>query len=94
MDFLTTAVNRLPELNELVSAVEAGRSPAALSGVAAIHRAHIAAGIGLDTGRPVVLVCADEGEGERLAKDVAAFATAEGLTAHARSALIRTEGEL
>ena len=73
MDFLTTTVNRLPELNELVSAIEAGRSPAALSGVAAIHRAHIAAGIGLDTGRPVVLVCADEGEGERLAKDVAAF---------------------
>jgi histidinol dehydrogenase len=27
----------------------------------------------------------------RVAKDVAAFATAEGLTAHARSALIRTE---
>ena len=30
----------------------------------------------------------------RVAGDVAAFATAEGLTAHARSALIRTEGEL
>ena len=30
----------------------------------------------------------------RVAGDVAAFAAAEGLTAHARSALIRTEGEL
>ena len=30
----------------------------------------------------------------RVARDVATFATAEGLTAHARSALIRTEGEL
>ena len=30
----------------------------------------------------------------RVAQDVATFATAEGLTAHARSALIRTEGEL
>ena len=29
----------------------------------------------------------------RVAGDVAAFAAAEGLTAHARSALIRTEGE-
>ena len=29
----------------------------------------------------------------RVAQDVATFATAEGLTAHARSALIRTEGE-
>ena len=31
---------------------------------------------------------------KRVAKDVAAFATAEGLTAHARSALIRTEDEV
>jgi len=30
----------------------------------------------------------------RVAQDVATFATAEGLTAHAKSALIRTEGEL
>ena len=30
----------------------------------------------------------------QVAQDVATFATAEGLTAHARSALIRTEGEL
>ena len=96
MDFLTTTVNRLPELNELVSAIEAGRSPAALSGVAAIHRAHIAAGIGLDTGRPVVLVCADEAEGERLARDLSALSggavpvlTSRSFTFHNASSVSR-----
>jgi len=74
MKLLTAAINGLPEVQELIAALEAGRSPAALSGVAAVHRAHIAAGIGVVTQRPVVMVCADEGEAERLAKDLAAFA--------------------
>ena len=71
---LTAALNRLPEFQQLLSALEGGRSPAALSGAAAIHRCHIAAGIGLMTGRPVVVVCADESEGQKLARDLAAFA--------------------
>ena len=74
MKLLTAALTRLPEFQELLAAMEGGRCPAALSGVAAVHRAHIAAGVGLETGRPVVVVCADEGEGERLARDLSAFA--------------------
>ena len=74
MKLLTAALDRLPEFQQLLSALEGGRSPAALSGVAAIHRCHIAAGLGLATGRPVVVVCADEGEGVRLARDLSAFA--------------------
>ena len=73
MQLLIDALNRIPEFQQLLSALEGGRSPAALSGVAAVHRAHMAAGIGTMTGRPVVVVCADEGEGERLARDLAAF---------------------
>ena len=76
MKFLTAALNRLPEFQELLACLEGGRCPVALSGVSAIHRVHIAAGVGLMTQRPVVLVCADEGEGERLARDLAAFADA------------------
>ncbi len=41
----------------------------ALSGASAIHRVHIAAAVGLITRRPVVLICADESEAERLAQD-------------------------
>ena len=76
MKLLTAALNRIPEFQQLLSALEGGRSPAALSGAAAIHRCHIAAGIGLMTGRPVVVVCADESEGVRLARDLGAFAGA------------------
>ena len=71
---LTAALNRIPEFQQLLSALEGGRSPAALSGAAAIHRVHIAAGIGLIAQRPVVVVCADEGEGQKLARDLSAFA--------------------
>ena len=74
MKLLTAALNRIPEFQQLLSALEGGRSPMALSGAAAIHRVHIAAGIGLIAQRPVVVVCADEGEGQKLARDLSAFA--------------------
>ena len=73
MQLLTAALSRLPEFQQLLTALEGGRCPAALSGAAAIHRAHIAAGLALKTGRPVVVVCADESEGERMARDLAAL---------------------
>ena len=73
MKLLTAAVNRIPEFQQLLTAMEAGRCPVALSGVAAVHRAHMAAGVGVITQRPVVVVCGDEGECERMARDLAAF---------------------
>ena len=47
MKLLTAAINRIPEFQQLLTAMEAGRCPVALSGVAAVHRAHIAAGVGV-----------------------------------------------
>ena len=74
MKLLTAAFSRLPEFQQLLSALEGGKSPAALSGAAAIHRCHTAAAIGLLAQRPVVVVCADETEGQKLARDLGAFA--------------------
>ena len=37
MQLLIDALNRIPEFQQLLSALEGGRSPAALSGVAAVH---------------------------------------------------------
>ena len=74
MKLLTAAFSRLPEFQQLLSALEGGRSPMALSGAAAIHRVHAAAAIGLTTQRPVVVICAGESEGEKLARDLGAFA--------------------
>ena len=73
MKLLTAAFSRLPEFQQLLSALEGGRSPMALSGAAAIHRVHAAAAIGLTTQRPVVVICAGESEGEKLARDLGAF---------------------
>ncbi len=73
MKLLTAAIRQIPEFQQLLTSLETNRTPAALSGAAAIHRVHAAAGIGLLTDRPVVLICADENEGERLAQDLSAF---------------------
>ena len=70
MQLLTASVSRLPEFEQLCAAMEGGACPVALSGVAAVHRAHIAAGLSLTAKRPVVVVCADEGEGQRMARDL------------------------
>ena len=56
MKLLTAALSRLPEFEQLLTAVEGGRCPAALSGAAAVHRAHITAALGLKTERPIVEV--------------------------------------
>ena len=74
MKQLLSALNDiLPEFQELSAALEGGRSPAALSGLAAVHRAHFAAALGEETGRPVAVVCADEGEAQRMERDLAAL---------------------
>ena len=49
-----------------------------------MHRAHFAAGIRQELNRPVVVVCADEGEAERMARDLAALSGEEVRTLSAR----------
>ncbi len=76
MKLLASMLQSLPEFGRLTAAIEAGACPAAVSGLAAVHRAHFAAGLRLG-GRPVVVVCADELEGRRLAEDLSALAGEE-----------------
>ena len=73
MKLLTYTLNDLPEFKQLLSAIDGGACPAAVSGLAAVHRAHFAAALGLVTGRPTVVVCADEGEAGRMARDLSAL---------------------
>ncbi len=73
MHLLAGALTRMEEFQQLAAALEGGQSPAAVSGLSAVHRAHVAAALGQETGRPVVVVCADESEGERMARDLAFF---------------------
>ena len=79
MKLLTSIVNQIPEFRKLLAAIDSGGCPAAVSGLAPIHRAHFAAAIHLVTERPVVLLCADEREGERFCSDLKAFTGEEPL---------------
>ena len=70
---LLSALNDIPEYRSLLAAIDNGACPAAFSGLSAVHRAHFAAGIRQELNRPVVVVCADEGEAERMARALAAL---------------------
>ena len=73
MKTLINAILGEESIRATLSAIDAGRCPALLSGTGALPRAHTAAAIYAATGRPVVAVCPDEGEAKRLAADVSAF---------------------
>ncbi len=77
MNQINGILNQLPEFAQLTAAIDSGASPAAVSGLAAVHRAHFAAGLHDQSGRPVVVVCADELEARRLAGDLAGLAGEE-----------------
>ena len=70
---LTQLLKQVPEYPRLLEALAQGQTPATLSGLASIHRAHWAAGLAQDTGRPLVLVCPDEEEARRMGRDFAAL---------------------
>lgn len=81
---LLSALNDIPEYRSLLAAIDNGACPAAFSGLSAVHRAHFAAGIRQELNRPVVVVCAHEGEAERMARDLAALSGEEVRTLSAR----------
>ena len=73
MKQLISALGGIPEFGNLLAAIDGGRCPAVFSGLSAVHRAHFAAGIRQETGRSVAVVCADEGEAEKMARDLGAL---------------------
>ena len=73
MKELAALVSQLPEFQSLLSAIDSGACPAAVSGLSGVHRAHFAAGVRRETGRSVVVVCADETDAQRMAADLSAL---------------------
>ena len=73
MKQLLNLLQQVPDYLRLESALENGRSPVEVSGLSPVHRAHFAAGLLARLDLPVVLVCADEAECNRLAADVTAL---------------------
>ena len=61
------------------AALEKGRSPALITGLAPVHRALAAAALVTDSGRPVVVICADDTEAGRMASDLRGLLEGETL---------------
>jgi transcription-repair coupling factor (superfamily II helicase) len=61
------------EIQALFYTIDAGQCPAALSGLSGVHRAHLGAALQGDSDRPVVILCADDGEANRMIGDLKAL---------------------
>ena len=69
MKELLQSLNALPEYQGLKQALAEGKKAVSLYGVSPVHKAHFAAALQKDTGRPVVMVSRDEESARRLAGD-------------------------
>ena len=67
---LLRRIAALPEAAETIEAIGEGRSPVALTGLAPVHRATLAAALRQALGRPLTVICSDESEAERMAADL------------------------
>ena len=86
---LCSVIAGLPELRELAEAVEAGRCPASVSGLSPVHRAMAAAALRQTMQRPIVVLCADEGEANRMAADLRTLTGVEPALLFAREWQLR-----
>ena len=89
MEQLLQTLLRIPEAEALAAAVEGGRCPAAVTGLAPVHRAQMAAALARSSGRPLVVVCSDEGEAGRMAGDLETLLGVRPLRIFARELFVR-----
>ena len=66
-------IRTLSQMRELAQALTGRERCAAVTGLAPVHRAMVTAAVLAEVKRPVVLLCADETEADRLAEDLTAF---------------------
>ena len=86
---LCEAIASLDEMREVLLDLDAGRCPVAATGLAPVHRALVSAALHRKTERPILVLCADEGEANRMAADLAALTGEESVTLLAREWQLR-----
>lgn len=70
---LTQAIFEDKNLNLLPEYLEGGTLPALTIGLGLTGRANVAAGLRIKTGRPLVVVCTDDSEAEKMRRDLESF---------------------
>ena len=86
---LNEAIAALPEVRELLLSLDAGTSPIAVSGLSGVHRAQLISAVREKTQRPLLIVCADENEANRMALDLTALLGEEASLLFAREWQLR-----
>ena len=81
---LSEAFRREPEFEQLIARIDAGSCPLVLSGLENIHKAHVSAALRRLLGKQVVVICPDEIEMSRMAKDLRSLTEEECLALSAR----------
>ncbi len=72
-NILAISILTEPDAAALPSPDESGRLPALVSGLSAVHRAHLAAALRVKYGRPTVVLCPDDQSASALAGDISAL---------------------
>ena len=80
MNILFDQILHIREAAALPSLLESGGLPALISGLGAVHRANLAAALRGRSGRPLVVICADDTAAENFARDLAAMLGEEIVT--------------
>ena len=73
MHSLLNTLQRVPEFQDLLLRIDAGRCPIAASGLSPVHRGFLSAGIAAESQRPAVILCADDVDAARITRDLAAL---------------------
>ncbi len=89
MQKLNQQLAALPEVRELLSALDAGKSPVAVSGLSPVHRAQLGAALFEALRCPLVALCADESEMRRMAADLSVLTGREAVVLPAREWQLR-----
>ena len=77
MTEITKSITYLNEYKSLKKAVGEGKTPVLTVGLSAIHKANLAAALGADTARPVLVLTDDDNAANRFAADLRGFSERE-----------------
>ncbi len=73
MNFFIDALKPIPEYHTLLSGVAAKKLPASVTGLSAIHKAHLIQALSGETGRPAFVLAGDAAAAARLCEDLNAM---------------------
>ena len=92
--FIPYLAKSLEEYRTLVNSINHHRLPAAVTGLAGIHKNHFTAALGRTLGRKILYIASDEAEAVRLCDDLTKMGRRAFSVRHAISSFVRWKAVL